>query len=400
MIINPIEVSESDGKVKIQSLIEYSGKKKYLWYSIPEKFSQYVTTEKLDGFLVGVLLLAMRLSEDIEVKGAVSEKLYFNLVNSYMSIIQLIMPALTKVKIKPQCLDDGKTAKCEGAVVTGFSAGVDSFCTIYDHYFNATSPAYKITHFVFNNVGSHNEWDSKRGRELFNARYDLLKGYSSELGIDFIKIDSNLSDILRWDFLQTHVPRNVSAILMLQKLFAKYYYSSTYQYKDSVISPYYDIATADPIAVHLLSTETLECISTGCQYSRVEKTRRIAKVPGANRWLNVCVSPSLDGKNCSACSKCYRTLLTLDMLGFLEDFRRVFSLDRWQKAKNRYLIEVLGNKRNLFIKEIRDYAKSVGYSFNPWHAVASEILNFSIGNSGVSLFKFLKAINNYIYLRR
>ena len=50
MIINPIEVSESDGKVKIQSLIEYSDKKEYLWYSIPKKFGQYVTTEKLDGF--------------------------------------------------------------------------------------------------------------------------------------------------------------------------------------------------------------------------------------------------------------------------------------------------------------------------------------------------------------
>jgi len=394
MIINPIEVSESDGKVKIQSLIEYSSKKKYLWYSIPKKFSQYVTTEKLDGFLVGVLLLAMRLGEDIDVKGAVSERLYFNLMNSYMSIIQLIMPALTKININPQYLDEGKTAKCEGAVVTGFSAGVDSFCTIYDHYFDDTPPAYKITHFVFNNVGSHDEWDSKRGRELFNARYDLLKGYPGELGIEFIKIDSNLSDILKWNFEQTHVPRNVSAILMLQKLFAKYYYSSTYQYKDCVIGPHYNIALTDPVAIHLLSTETLECISTGCQYSRVEKTRRLTKVPGANRWLNVCFFPSLDGKNCSTCEKCCRTLLTLEMLGILEDFEQVFSLEKWKKVKNRYLIRVLGDKNNLYLKEIRDYANMVGYSFKPWLEVASKILNVKIADSGVSLFKILKTIVN------
>lgn len=397
MIINPIEVSESDGTVKIQSLIEYSGKKKYLWYSIPKKFSQYVTTEKLDGFLVGVLLLAMRLGENIDVKGAVSERLYFNLMNSYMSIIQLIMPALTKININPQYLDEGKTAKCEGAVVMGFSAGVDSFCTIYDHYLNAT-PSYKITHFVFNNVGAHDEWDSKRGREIFNARYDLLKGYPNELGIEFIKIDSNLSDILRWNFEQTHVPRNVSAILMLQKLFAKYYYSSSYQYKDCFIGPHYEIALTDPAAVHLLSTETLECISTGCQYSRVEKTRRMAKVPGANRWLNVCIFPSSDGKNCSICTKCCRTLLTLEMLGILEDFEQVFSLEKWKKVKNGYLIKALEDKNNLYIREIRDYANMSGYSFKPWHKVASKILNVKIGDSGVSLFKILKAIVNKIRL--
>ncbi|MFX1536582.1 MAG: hypothetical protein ACFFDI_20390 [Promethearchaeota archaeon] len=400
MIINPIEVSESDGKVKIQSLIEYSGKKKYLWYSMPKKFSQYVTTEKLDGFLVGVLLLAMRLGEDIEVKGAVSEKLYFNLVNSYMSIIQLIMPALTKVNLNPQYLDDGKTAKCEGAVGTGFSAGVDSFCTIYDHYFNAAPPAYKITHFVFLNVGSNDEWDSERGRKIFNARYALLKGYPSELGLEFIKIDSNLSDILKWNFEQTFVPRNISAILMLQKLFAKYYLSSSYKYEDCVIKPNYEIGLIDPIAVHLLSTETLECISTGSQYSRVEKTRRMAKVPGANRWLNVCASPSLDGKNCSTCYKCLRTLFTLEILGILEDFAQVFSLDKWHRVKNQYMMRVLGDKKDRYIKEIRDYANRVNYPFKPWHIVASKILHFTVDVSDMSLSTFLKAIAEYIHLLR
>jgi len=392
MIINPIEVSESDGTVKIQSLIEYSGKKKYLWYSMPKKFSQYVTTEKLDGFLVGVLLLAMRLGEDIDVKGAVSEKLYFNLMNGYMSIIQLIMPALKKVNINPQYLDGGKTAKCEGAVVTGFSAGVDSFCTLYDHYFNTAPPTYKITHFAFLNVGSHDEWDSERGRKIFNARYELLKGYPSELGLEFIKIDSNLSDILKWNFEQTFVPRNVSAILLLQKLFAKYYFSASYKYEDCVVEPNYEISLTEPMTVHLLSTETLECISTGCQYSRVEKTRRMSKVPEANRWLNVCASPSSDGKNCSTCWKCCRTLLTLEILGILEDFAQVFNLDKWQRVKNRYLIRALENKKDLYIKEIRDYANSVNYPFKPWHVVASKILHFTVGASGVSLSTFLKAV--------
>jgi hypothetical protein len=398
MIINPIEISDLDDRVKIQSLIEYSDKKKYLWYSIPKKFSPYVTTEKLDGFLVGVLMLAMKLGEDIEVKGAVSERLYFSLTESYMKIMQILIPDLIKVNINPQYLDNGKTAECSGAVVTGFSAGVDSFCTVYDHYFNDTPPDYKITHFVFNNVGSHGIGDSEKNRALFNARYDLVKGYPREIGIEFIKIDSNLSEVLEMNYEQTHVPRNVSAMLLLQKLFAKYYYSSSLQYKDCSIKPYYDMAITDPVAVHLLSTETLECISTGCQYSRVEKTRRLAKLPGANRWLNVCVKPSPDGKNCSTCWKCCRTLLTLEVLGLLEDFGQVFSLDKWKRVKNRYLLGIIGNSKDLLAKEIIDYARIAGYQFNPWLVVASTSLNFSVGNSGLSLFKFLGIIKKKINL--
>ena len=392
MIINPIEVSESDGSVKVQSLIEYSNKQKYLWYSLPKKYGKYVSTEKLDGFLVGLLLLAMRLGEDIHVKGAVSERLYFNITRSYMSINQIVLPGLRKVKIYPERLDNGKNATCEGAVVTGFSAGIDSFSTIYDHYFNASSPTYKITHFVFNNVGSHGEWDSEQGRELFNARYDLLKRYPEELGIDFIKIESNLSDILRWDFQETHVPRNASAILLLQKLFAKYYYSSSYRYKDCVIGPHRNIALTDPAAIHLLSTETLECISTGCEYSRVEKTEKVAKVPRANRCLNVCISPSSNGKNCSVCWKCCRTLLTLEILGILEDFEQVFDFDKWNNVRNRYLMRLLEDKNDLYMNEIRDYAKRVGYSFKPLHMVASKILHFKLRDKGVAPFKVLEAM--------
>jgi len=372
MIINPVEVIEFDDVIKIQSLVEYSGKRKNLWYSFPKKFRPYLTTDKLDGFLVGLLLLAMKLGEDIRVEGAISEKLHFNLTHSYINIMKIVMPNLKKIKIKVQDFDNGKNAKCEGAVVTGFSAGVDSFCTVYDHCINVSSPSYKITHFVFNNVGSHGEWDSEKARKLFNLRHNLIKGYPENSGIELIKIDSNLSDILQMNFQQTHVPRNVSAVLLLQKLFSKYYYASTYQYKDCVVKPYQDIAIIDPLCLHLLSTETLECISSGCEYSRVEKTRKVAKVPFANRWLNVCVN-SVDGTNCSACLKCCRTLLTLEVLGLLENFSYVFNLKKWQKVRNSYLRRHLADKNDPFIKEILEYAKNVGYSFKPWTVVASKL---------------------------
>lgn len=220
-----------------------------------------------------------------------------------------------------------------------------------------------------------------------------MKGYAKNLGIEFIKIDSNISDLLKWDFLHTHVPRNTSAILLFQKLFAKYYYSSSYRYEDTNIGPHYNIALADPAAVHLLSTETLECISVGCQYSRVEKTKRITKLPDVNHWLNVCASANSDGRNCSVCWKCCRTLLTLEILGILEDFKHVFDLKKWRSVKNRYLKKVLEDKTDQYVTEIREYANLVDYHFKPWHLVASKIYVHMVGYP----FKPWKVIPSKIY---
>ena len=206
------------------------------------------------------------------------------------------MPSLHPVKILPKSLDNDKGYTCKDGVVTGFSGGVDSFCTIKDHYFDNTLPSYKITHLIFNNVGSHGGKNPEEARKLFNQRYEVVKGFTQDVGIEFIKIDSNLTDLLNMKFQQTHTCRNASAVLQFQKLFGKYLYASAYPYKDCYTDKTYDIAYTDPIAIHLLSTETLECISSGCQYSRVEKTERISDLEYATRYLNVCVKRDANGK--------------------------------------------------------------------------------------------------------
>lgn len=376
MLINPIELIEDETRTTLQSIIEYSGKQEKLWYSVDKKYGQYLTTEKLDGFLVGVLLLAMELGEDIAVKGPLSEKLYHNLTNYYMNIIRLAIPSLKPIKIIPDSLDDGKQYNCEGAVGTGFSAGIDSFFTVL-HYLLADDvlPNYRITHFIFSNVGSHGSFNSQRARVLFSSRYELIRGFPEELGIDFIKVDSNLSEILKMSFQKTHQPRTLSCALLLQKLFSKFYYASAFRYQDSFIGETDDIAHTDSSAVHLLSTETLEFISSGCQYSRVEKTRRVAFSDVANHWLNVCVNPE-DGKNCSSCWKCCRTLFTLELLGVIDKFSEVFDLNKWRKVRNHYINkQVLRNRGSLF-EEIREHAARIGYSFPVWQRVLAKTLNF------------------------
>ena len=364
MRIHMLEIIERANDLQIQSLVEYTGKTQYLWYAVDKRYKQYITAEKMDAFVVGLLLFAMRHKEDMEIDGAISERLYHNLSNYYMHILREVIPSLHIINILPRSLDEGKSYHCMNGVGTGFSGGVDSFCTFFDYLVNNKLANYRITHLLFTNVGSHGEWGGSAARNLFNQRYDILKSFAKEMGLEFIKVDSNLSEFLQFNFPQSHSPRNLSSVLLFQKLLSKYYYSGGVRYRDCFIGPANDIAYSEPANVHLLSTETLECISVGSQYSRVEKTMKVCELESSYKWLNVCWFPDTKGGNCSVCHKCCRTLLSLEILGKLEKYRNVFDLDKYRKVRNGYVRHILRNRDSPLHREIIECAKKVGFRFS------------------------------------
>ena len=150
----------------------------------------------------------------------------------------------------------------------------------------------------------------------------------------------------------------------MQQLFGKYLYASGVRYQDCKVGTAYDIAYADPMSVHLLSTETLECISSGCQYSRVEKTIRVSAFL-SRKYLDVCARNRTIAGNCSTCWKCARTLLTLDTLGCEHLYDGVFDLNAWATIRNRYIRTVLLS-RNPLLREIVELAKTRGFRFSPF----------------------------------
>jgi len=194
----------------------------------------------------------------------------------------------------------------------------------------------------------------------------MIKGFAERYGIDFVKIDSNLSNLLNMEFRKTHVSRNISCVLMLQKLFGKFLYSSGVRYRDSYIGQANDQAYSDPASVHLLSTETTECVSTGSQYSRVEKTKKVISIEDSRKWLNVCLFPEDPEKtgNCSQCGKCMLTLFTLELEGVIEQYDKVFNLSIWRQQRNAYIATtILGKSHDPLVREVREYIKNIGYKF-------------------------------------
>jgi hypothetical protein len=358
MRISKPTIQKSGETVQISVTVTRGQREDILWYSVPHQWGEALSTESSDGFLVALLHLAMISGERLEVDGAISEKLFHNLVFFYMPMIAQSLPGLKPVPVIPNKL---KVSHASGnAVAAGFSGGIDSFAMMVDHFLNERIPHYKITHLLFNNVGSHGKLGADKARKLFLDRYEKIRGFVEDMNIPFIRVDSNIDEFIQLPFIKIHSSLNASVPLILQNLIGKFYYSAAHKYEDCRVAPAADIALLDPMAVHLYSTEMLDCISTGCQYSRVEKTRLVSQFKPSYLWLNVCTDAHGNGSNCSVCPKCCRTLLTLELLNAIHLYEWVFDLKRYRQVRRKYIQEqVLHAKEGSLEYEIVHLARGV-----------------------------------------
>ena len=179
----------------------------------------------------------------------------------------------------------------------------------------------RITHLLFNDVGSHGPNADPVSASLFAQRTPSIAEVALGLGVPLIRVCSNTDFFYTTLFAQTHTLRNASVALALQGRASGFLYGSGFPYESISVKPTKDTAYFDPILLPLLSTESLVCTSAGAAYSRAEKTRLICDSKLAQQHLDVCV---VSFPNCSGCWKCARTLLTLDVLGQVEAFSSSF----------------------------------------------------------------------------
>lgn len=228
-------------------------------------------------------------------------------------------------------------------------------CVLYDHFAANPPESLRVTDLLFNNVGSH----GSNGRSLFEARQKRTRAAAAELGLPLTLIDSNLASFFRTNFQCSHSIRNGAAALLMQSRGGYLLYASTYSLPSCAIKQTHDCAFADQALVPLLSTEMFTSLSVGAQYTRCQKTDRISDWFLAHQFLDVCTNDNFEF-NCSACDKCLRTLLTLEILGKLKSFGKVFDLTKYRENRAYYLAKVAG-RDGPFEAEIARFAKDVGF---------------------------------------
>lgn len=320
-----------------------------------------MVTEKADAFLVGVLPFAMMSGNDIVVRDIpISESLYWSLTQEFI-------PTMGKYSKLFRCIN----VDCEitniqynpSGVGAGFSAGIDSFYTILRNLDKGTS-SHNLTHLTFFNVGAcgyGSDHGGKEAEKVFHERIEQFEPIVNKLGLKMVKVNSNLNDFKPVNYNWIHSFRSASAVLILQKLFSKYYYSSgaplTYFGLD-----YHDSANYDILSSRCFSTESTQIYSVGLWEDRIEKVKYISRYPITYDVLNVCNDEAM---NCCVCDKCIRTMGELYALGKLQEYKKSFDVDRWFSHLTKYLSRVISKKYDgtveaKFNQEILDTAKKNG----------------------------------------
>ena len=342
---------------------------KSMWFATRSDNKNMLTDESYDAFLLVPLYLAMYHKQDLYIRGNVSKRLYKNIMTYIQTILCEFSDKLSKINVFVNGFTDLiRRGDCIG---TGISCGVDSLSTIYDHFIREDDDDYKINALFLFNCGTHGDYENPKTFELYEKLYELNKRAAYEMNLPVYLINSNLHA-----FTHKIGEQRVgyfaiwSCILAFEKAIKKYYASSSNEYEEiKTFSKYmkdYDMAEfCESYLVPLICTENLELIVDGCQYRRTQKTEKISDWEIARKYLNVCVNTE-DGRNCSKCSKCMRTLIPLDAMGKIEKFAGVFDLDVYRKHSLRYKCYFIANTKKIgFAKDIADYCRVHGYTMPP-----------------------------------
>ena len=320
-----------DGKSRCLCNIFVDDELRTIWFDTSEEYGDYLCIERGDAYLIGLLNWAMRRGDSIVSDIPITEELYYNitvsLIPSLVKYSKGLHPIDITCKLAP-AITQGT------AVGTGCSCGVDSFTTIYKHMDNEPFDEFSLTHLCINNVGAFAECYSEYGKEKTKTeRYAISQAVAKELSLPLIVTDSNFADVFEQDHLLSHTYSSVFAIYMLQKLWKKYYYSSSgHDYSefslidnDTKSAAFYEL-----LSLQCFSTFGLRIYSDGGEMTRLEKTELIADYSIAQKRLHVCLTRPY---NCGKCDKCLRTLLTLDCIGKLESFSNVFDIEEYKRNR-------------------------------------------------------------------
>ena len=324
------DITLKEDNTKLSACIEYNNEINEIWYKTDKQNGKYLCFERADSFVVGLLLFAMEKEEDIVVeKTPVSAKLYQNLNITFIPALAKAGNRYKKIKI----IADTTSEKIDNAGYNGqgMSCGIDSFMTLADFTSNLSPENLKINCLTLFNMGSSGDMGGEEARALYNSRKERTKKFAKEYGYHFVEIDSNLSEFLQMNFFETHTLRNCSAALAIQKMFKNYYYSSGNSIKDFKID-HYRPATYDIFSLNMISNDNISFYSAGVPYNRIEKTKIVSEFKPSYKYLNVCVR---EDENCTQCEKCIRTILALEALDKLENYKEVFDLKLIKENKTK-----------------------------------------------------------------
>ena len=359
LITSPPRVARDGDRVRVTT--DVSGRSP-LWFSVEERFADLLG-DRADHVAISLLMPAMKEGRDLHVGGTLTDSLLHQCNGDLQRLLRLIHPDLREIRVTADA-SAPPPARAAG-VAAGFSGGVDSFATLSEYFWADEVPtSLRITHLLNDNVGSHGH----HGDELWRARRAPLEQAAGEFGLPFVTVDSNLDEHYpRIGFIESVTMRNAAVPHLLGAGIGHLHLASAIPFSAVRIDTSGEIARFDPFLVPLLSTAAVTVSSANSGLTRVQKTLALIGRPEA-RYLDVCTDDDPSRlRNCSACPKCMRAMLTLEMAGHLDEFcPQPFSLEPYLRRRDAFITSVLSSD-GPYPREIREYAKEIG-----WHWRAAD----------------------------
>jgi hypothetical protein len=281
-------------------------------------------TRRSDPFAAAALACAVVLGEELEVRGVTSPRLAWGL-RELMFTTHGWWPAWNHlVDLRFERLEEPGADEQGTGVGCGWSGGVDSFYTLLRHRpSHEPIPQCRITHLVMVNGFGHDDDDHAGGTlDSLEAIYRPLAGC---LGLGWVQVRTNVKELRepvigdeRHHWLG---PMLACVPLALAPMFRRYYIAGADFY--GTLKP----AGTHPLLDVLPATEALHVIHDGCEVTRAEKVTALAEWDEARSLLRVCDHPAWKtadpatgrATNCSRCTKCVRTMITLEVADRLRD---------------------------------------------------------------------------------
>lgn len=325
-----------------------------LWFKVNAEYGRYLCDERDDAYLIAVLRFAMLNGQDIRCEAPLTEELFYN-------IQEILIPALSnndanlgRINIYGEIATDELPKG--NAVGTGISCGVDSFYVLADNT-NMPFTEHNVTHLAFNNVGSHGV--GPKAHELYIKRKERALRFAQEHYFSFVGSDSNIAEVIPQSHYLSHTYSSIFAVYCLQKLYSIYYYASEgYRFDEFSLK---DSSKDNPgkyalLSIPLLSTAQLRLYSEGEGLTRTQKLQKVVKYGPSYKYLDVCVEHS---ENCGKCEKCVRTMLGIDMLGALDNYKAVFDVEYYRSHQREYMMQLLywHRKKKHYYEEIYSHFK-------------------------------------------
>jgi hypothetical protein len=295
------------GRTRLSATVSYddTASQEEYWYEVGEDAAGSLS-ESGNAWVAALLPLAVTLGEPLRLGTAPVDAALLENAARLMTIWKSWYPSLSIVPIEADVRDSATPASTPTKTVSFLSGGIDSYCTALVHREKAPI----IDEFMI----VHGFNIPLADREAFAGMRAVLEKAAAHLGHPLVSVETNIKQtrlrVARWGQL-FYGPALASVGLALEKRYANVIISASLN--DAHLMPWGSHPLTDP----LCSTSRTRILHDGTQFTRVEKTERVAQDRGLLNLVHVC-AVSFSDRDCGACHKCYLTMITLELFGLLE----------------------------------------------------------------------------------